>query len=94
MGSPSSVPAGAGLVVNKPDRDGPAQQRLLREGNGLPASALPALADPFVIPSEPTTVSRWRECRFRRPGSQITRWVHALSRDCPNAERTAVAAMR
>jgi len=46
MGSPSSVPAGAGVVVNKPDRDGPAQQRLLREGNGLPSSALPALEDP------------------------------------------------
>lgn len=33
------------IVVNKPDRDEPAQQRLLREGNGLPAPALPALAD-------------------------------------------------
>ncbi len=33
------------IVVNKPDRDEPAQQHLLHEGNGLPASALPALAD-------------------------------------------------
>ena len=32
------------IVVNKPDRDEAAQQRLLREGAGLPASALPALA--------------------------------------------------
>jgi hypothetical protein len=33
------------IVVNKPDRDEHAQQSLLREGNGLLASVLPALAD-------------------------------------------------